>query len=108
MNRDRDAVLNKLSQELLAEEEQPASPEQAPLVFRNFANNYGEDLRNFASNYSAYNADRTDEDPQEFAHMLMEENRKERIWPLAAGILVLLGGILGVLAYWCIHMGVLS
>ncbi len=101
----KDEALEKLSQELLREE-QPQAP-QEPLVYRNFANNYGKDLRNFASNYKAYNADCTDEDPQELSEELLEK-KKERLWPLAVLDLLLLGGILGIAAYWVFGLGILS
>ena len=106
MYQDRDEALRKISAELLEEEEVPA-PEirEAPVVYRNFANNYGRDLRNFASNYSAYNADNTDEDPQELADAVLEEPKKERLWPLVTLNLLLLGGIVGILVYWIFGMG---
>ena len=109
MYQDRDEALQKLSRELLEEEEkQLPEAADAPVVYRNFANNYGKDLRNFASNYSAYNADNTDEDPQELADEILEEPKKELLWPLIALNLLLLGGIVCVLAYWVFGMGLLG
>lgn len=106
MYQDRDEALRKLSEELLEEEaKQEPQTADAPVVYRNFANNYGRDLRNFASNYSAYNADSTDEDPQELADELLAEPKKERLWPLITLNLLLLCGIAGVLAYWVFGMG---
>lgn len=106
MHQDRDEALQKLSEELLEEEkEQPSEKEEPAVVYRNFANNYGRDLRNFASNYSAYNADETDEDSQELADELLEEPKKELLWPLVVVDLLLLGGILGVAAYWIFGLG---
>ena len=106
MHQDREEALKKLSEELLEEEQaQPSVDNEPAVVYRNFANNYGRDLRNFASNYSAYNADQTEEDPQKLADALLQEPKKERLWPFVAVDLLLLGGILGVAAYWVFGMG---
>ncbi len=99
----KDEALDRLSQELL-EEEAPQRPEE-PLVYRNFANNYGRDLRNFASSYAAYNTDATEEDPQALSEAL--ERKQPGLWPLVALNLLLTAGILGVLAYWIFGMGIL-
>ena len=103
--KDRSA-LDELEQALLEEEETPQE-EEAPLVYRNFSNNYGRDLRNFASGYRTYNTDQTDVDPEDLSDQLMAEP-KEKLggWIIAA--LVLLLANLAVLAWWISYfMGVL-
>ena len=106
MRQDHEEALKKLSAELLEEnKEQATENAESNVVYRNFANNYGKDLRNFASNYSAYNADQTEEAPQELAKELLEEPKKERLWPYVMVDLLLLGGIFAVGAYWIFGLG---
>ena len=103
MRNDREEELQRLEQELLAEEEETAeaaedreeeldfealleetdyeTPDnEEPVVFRNASNNYGADLRNYATGYKAYNADRTDTDLEELSRQVQEE-------PKAAGLI---------------------
>lgn len=84
MFRDKDEELQRL-QDALLEEEQTARPEEAlpaeedfdellwdtdqgenPQVYQNYSNNYGRNLRNFASGYKAYNSDDTDVQLEEY------------------------------------------
>lgn len=86
MRTDREEELKRLEQELLAEEpeeeteeeldygeflEEPDSDE--PVVYQNFSNNYGADLRNYATGYKAYNSDRTDTDLEQLSRQVQEE-----------------------------------
>ena len=87
MYRDKQEELERLEKELLAEEE-PENEEDmaeafeeeedfaigdAPAVYQNYSNNYGKDLRNFASGYQAYNADKVDTDIEEFSQEVLED-----------------------------------
>ena len=106
MRQDHEEALKKLSAELLEKNtEQVPENAESNVVYRNFANNYGRDLRNFASNYSAYNADLTEESPQKLAEELLEEPKKERLWPFVMVDLLLLGGIFAMVAYWIFGLG---
>lgn len=116
MFRDTKEELKRLQQELLEdepEEEQEAEefPDEASVeqmlgeddpipdtqVYRNFSNDYGRGLRNFASGYRAYNGDRTDTDLEEYSETVYRGQKKPRgccgvlvLLTLAAGAAVLL------------------
>ena len=122
MFRDRDEELKRLQAELLEEEEQETAEEfyeeeyleeetveqildeeetaDATGVYRNFSNDYGEGLRNFASGYKAYNTDKVDEDMEEFSREVMEPPQKKKGW-LAAFAIVLLTAVL-LLMLWLV------
>ena len=115
---DKDEELHRLEQELLEEEETPeeyldpaaledAPAGEAPRVYRNFSNNYGQDLRNYASDYRAYNADRTDTRPDDLSRELLEPDRPKNrgftifilialaaVMIAGAALLLRIGGIL--------------
>lgn len=42
-------------------------PAQDPGVYQNYSNDYGRELRNYATGYRAYNSDDCDEDLEEFS-----------------------------------------
>lgn len=117
MRRDTQEELQRLEQELLAEEEIPEMPEEdygvfleepeseEPVVYRNFSNRYGKDLRNYATGYKAYNSDTLDTDLEDFSDAVREGQKPASILlplvtALIAGLAVLyiawlyLGGIL--------------
>ena len=117
MRRDTQEELQRLEQELLAEEEIPEEPEEDygefleepdsedPVVYRNFSNRYGQDLRNYATGYKAYNSDIVDTDLEDFSREVRVGKKPESIWlplltALTAGLVVLyiawiyLGGVL--------------
>ena len=48
-------------------------PSAGPVIYQNYSNNYGKNLRNYASGYHAYNADISDEDPENYSEALLEE-----------------------------------
>lgn len=96
---DKEEELNRLQAQLLAEEEweeeeeeyldeetldaflEEEKPGDSPRVYQNFSNNYGKDLRNFASDYKAYNSDRTDLDPEELSRQLLApKTRPGLLW----------------------------
>ena len=89
MFRDRDEELNRLQEKLLEEEESQQEPEdtdditfpedepeeEETEVYQNFSNDYGKSLRNYASGYNAYNADRTDIDLESFSQQVREPKK---------------------------------
>ena len=99
---DKEEELNRLQAQLLAEEWdneeedeeeeyldeetldtllEEQKPGESPKVYQNFSNNYGKNLRNFASGYKAYNSDRTDLDPEELsAQLLTPKTRPGLLW----------------------------
>lgn len=104
MNQDTDDILKELEQALWEEEaaeEAQDFPREEPtedlltesvvgdgLVYRNFSNNYGADLRNFASGYRARNTDRTDVDFEEYAEAVAEGEKTGSVWlPLLTVVL---------------------
>ena len=97
MFRDKEEELQRLQAQLL-EEEQSAEEEifpqeedfqellwdtdqgESPRVYQNYSNNYGKDLRNFASGYQAYNADDTDVDLDEYCDEVCNESKTSAWW----------------------------
>lgn len=84
MFKDTDQELARLEAALLKEEEETELPPEeeeessdndyedtraadGPAVYQNFSNDYGRNLRNYASGYQAYNSDVCDEDLDAFA-----------------------------------------
>lgn len=112
MFRDAKEELQRLEAELLAQErpdivdeldelleEEPVQP-----VYRNFSNNYGQDLRNYASGYKAYNADSVDTDLEEYSDEIAEEPREKPLTGLVLTACGLTLGILLVMLYWVFRM----
>lgn len=106
MNRDRQEELERLEKELLADmaeetpeeetflEEEDTQIGDAPAVYQNFANNYGKDLRNFASGYKAYNADHVDTDLEQFSQEVLDEKKPAPLW-----IPILLTALIGAVVF---------
>ena len=92
MKENREDILSQLEQALLEEEEAEAvseaaeeedteellteSDEEQPLIYRNFSNRYGADLRNFASGYRARNTDHLDVDLDKFSEQVESAEEK--------------------------------
>ena len=84
------------------EEELPEPPEEDTegllsdpvrgdeMVYRNFSNRYGADLRNFANGYQARNTDQVDVDLEEYADQVAEG--KKTPFPWVAILVLLLAG----------------
>ena len=124
MKRDREEELERLQQELLAEEEESAPQEEGFLdeetldtlladekasaagVYQNYSNNYGKDLRNFASGYQAYNADDVDVDMDEFSEEVEDDVDEDSqiIWPVAliASLMLL---VVGAIIWQFVRLG---
>ena len=101
MFKDTDEALARLEAELLAEEEEDLTDEEyeeyeeepeedesavppeyvyedtrpsaGPVIYQNYSNDYGKNLRNYANGYRAYTADVTDEDPDAYSEELFSE-----------------------------------
>lgn len=94
MFKDTEEELQRLSEELRAQEKADQESEGEDMldvfleddtqigsmegnVYKNASNEYGSNLRNFASGYRAYNADRTEVDPTILSDALLEEEEPE-------------------------------
>lgn len=122
MFRDASEELERLQAELLAEEEpaeeipeeppeddcpydeyEDTRPAQGPAVYQNYANDYGKNLRNYASGYRAYNSDTTDEDLEDYSEQVY--NGSSRGNCLLAVIAVFLAlAIVAVVGIWFAYM----
>ena len=78
-------------------------------VYRNASNDYGKNLRNFASGYQAYNGDKTDVDLEEISEELhrTEETEERNLSGLVTAAFLISAAIVGVLIYWLIRGGIL-
>ena len=120
MFRDKDEELQRLQEQLLEEEEvseevpeeeddlfdgfeEEEDPGEDPQVYRNFSNDYGKGLRNFASGYKAYNGDTTDVDLEQFSEDV-QRGPAAVPWLLIV-ILVLMAVVVGAIAWFCIRTG---
>ena len=104
MNKKDRAALEDLERALLEDEEtttQPETPEE-PMVFRNYSNNYGANLRNYASGYQSYNTDSTDTDPEDLSDRILTQP-EEKLGGLLLTAALLLLGILAVAAFWVVQ-----
>lgn len=129
MFRDKEEELQRLSRQLreeveepeewTEEEETPEEPDMDELlqddarigdmtdgVYRNASNGYGQNLRNFASGYKAYNGDKTDVDLDALSQEVRADDREEKsITGLVVTALVLAATVVGVLIYWLVRGG---
>ncbi len=109
MFRDTQEELKRIEKELLEAEEAEETEETEEILEAPEADprdyeavrNYRSGVRNFANNYKAYNADRTDEDPEEFGRRV--DGEEKGLWGLLALALCLLAGIVCVLVWWLIR-----
>lgn len=129
MFRDRDEELRRLQEQLLEEEEpeENADLEEdedfeteedldalldedteigASGVYQNYSNDYGRNLRNYATGYKAYNADRTDTDLERYSDAVREEpKRSSAVAWFVVLLLVLMGLVVGVIAWKYLGLG---
>lgn len=94
MFRDKDEQLQRLQEALLEEEQTAQLPEEedfeallwetdqgeTPTVYQNYSNDYGRNLRNFASGYKAYNSDDTDVELEEYCDQVQQEPTTTNWW----------------------------
>ena len=79
--------------ELLSDTDQGENPG----VYQNFSNDYGRNLRNFATGYKAYNTDRTDVSPDEISEEMLEEKSANLTWLWV--LLIVMLAVIGVI-FW--------
>lgn len=82
-------------------------PANGPAVYQNYSNDYGKNLRNYASGYRAYNTDHTDEDLERYSQQVQEPKRSGCVTAIVA---VLVGVALlaaAVLLYYAWERGLL-
>lgn len=123
MFRDAQEELKRLERELLAEEEEEQTteeeelaqdaleeileeePESAMDIPEDYdaVRNYNGQIRNFANNYTAYNADRTDTELESYSREVREGSENRGLAGLSALALALIAGILGVLVWWLVR-----
>lgn len=125
MFKDKEEELKRLSRQLRETEESEPAAEEPDVeilleddtqiadmedgVYRNASNDYGKNLRNFASGYRAYNGDKTDVDLDEITEELRadDESAEKRLTGLTVTAFVLAAAVIGVLVYWLLRGGLL-
>ena len=129
MRTDTEEALQRLERELLAEEAEEIAPaeveetedpeleeidygefsdepdKEETLVYRNFSNDYGKNLRNFATGYKAYNSDSLDTDLEEFSRQVEQGKKAPGI--LLPLITALLAGLAVLYIAWLLLGGML-
>ena len=130
MFKDTDEALARLEAELLREEAEPevlpeeeegyededvfeaeedlppeyayedTRPADGPVIYQNFSNNYGKNLRNYASGYRAYNSDISDEDLDAYSEDVLQTEPEKSNAPLILIACLLTLGIVAVLLIW--------
>lgn len=85
--------------ELLSDADQGENPG----VYQNFSNDYGRNLRNFATGYKAYNTDRTDVSPDEISEEVLEEKNTGLTWLWV--LLIIMLGVIGVILWSFLSAG---
>ena len=71
-----------------------------PVIYQNFSNNYGKDLRNYANGYQAYNADISDEDLDSFSQDVLYTEPEKSNTPLILIACLLALGIVAMVFVW--------
>lgn len=127
MHRDREEELQRLQEQLL-EETEPTEEEteeildeetleellsessqiQNTRVYQNFSNDYGKNLRNYASGYNAYNSDTSDTDLESYSEAVREPKKTGGLTWLAVVVLALMLMVVGAIAWMCFSLGGLS
>lgn len=108
MRRDTEDELQRLSEALLMEQDEPEAPEEAPwdepeiedilpiedvTEYKNHANNYGK----------AFNSDRTEVSAEELSDALLEENTPQKgNGGLLLAVILLLLAIVSLAVYWMV------
>lgn len=127
MYRDREEELQRLQKQLLEDEEpaQEQEEEEEELldeetleellnessqikntkVYQNFSNDYGKNLRNYASGYKAYNSDRIDTELDSYSEAVREPKKTGGLMWLAAVLLALMAAVVGAIVWMCFGQG---
>ncbi len=83
------------------------APAKDSVIYQNYSNDYGKNLRNYASGYHAYNSDTADEDLEEYSQQVYEGRKSGRGGTLAV-ILILILLLAGVLVFLAWKKGYLG
>ena len=106
MFKDAKKELERLEAALLEEEEEEEQWDEEDDLLDDddaFGEEAPEVCRNFSNRFKAYNADRTDWDPEELGEEL-EKPRSSGIWGLCALALALIAGIFLALGWWYLKL----
>ena len=71
-----------------------------PVIYQNFSNNYGKNLRNYANGYQAYNTDVSDEDLDSFSQDVLYTEPEKNNTPLILIACLLALGIVAMVFVW--------
>ena len=71
-----------------------------PVIYQNYSNNYGKDLRNYASGYRAYNSDVSDEDLDTYSEEVLHTDTQKSNTPLILIACLLALGIVAMCFVW--------
>lgn len=88
-----------LLEDIIDEFLEDTAPGESPAVYQNFSNDYGRQLRNFATGYKAYNTDSTDTDLESFSEEVQNEEVPQKSGAWLGVVVALLAAIVGVIAY---------
>ena len=94
-----------LSEETVEELLEDSRVAEGGAVYSNYSNAYGKNLRNYASGYKAYNADKTDQDLESYSEAVREPKRSGGTAVLVALALLLTAAVVGVLLWWLVRFG---
>ena len=84
--------------------EEDTAPPAGTVVYRNFSNGYGKQLRNYNSGYTAYNTDTADTDLDEYCRQLEGQTKSRRLWP-AVILGLLTAAAIGVIIWLMVRGG---
>ena len=97
-------LLDEESLDALLDQTQRIETPEGARIYRNHANDYGKNLRNFASGYKAYNTDTCDEDLEAYSQQVYAP-KKKGLAGLVITALLLSAGIVAVLCYLWVRFG---
>ena len=71
-----------------------------PVIYQNFSNNYGKNLRNYATGYQAYNADISNDDWDKYGEDVPQSAPEKSNTPLILIACLLTLGIIAMVFVW--------
>ena len=101
---EEDALLDEDELDTLLSQTQRIETPEGAAVYRNHSNDYGKNLRNYASGYKAYNTDNCDPDLEEYSQQVYAPGKKG-IAGLVVTALLLTAAIFAVLCYLIVRYG---
>ena len=94
-----------LDEETLEELLNDSTQIKNPGVYQNFSNDYGKNLRNYASGYTAYNSDTTDTDLDSYSETVWEQKKHGGLLWLAMVLLALTAVVVGAIVWMWFGQG---